>query len=229
MYVAYPPDYGIPLQSSDLREAVQQRTLKLANDVSDQTATRIQSYIFDAVDKHKADKGIPPQERKLLVKRINGILGRQRQEEAGRDIPLEERVKTTIGIPRTGAFHKRARTIAATELSAAYSLGRLQVYTQAGVKQVRWQTMLSGKPCRTCISRNGTVHNLDELLSQHQFAYRNIYDPTQYIIPAHPNCKCLFSPILDDIDDSDKDKGVPEPSPPEAGRNSARFCALYVL
>lgn len=213
VYIAYPPDYGIPLSRTNLQQAVEQRTLKLANDVSDQTRDRIQSYVLDAIDKHKESGGVPLKERKLLVRRINGIFGRQAQSEVMEGLAPEERVKTRVSIPGTNSFHKRARLIAATELSAAYSLARLQVYVQADIKKVRWQAMGDLKTCFLCRSRNGTVHEIKELLAQHQFASKHIYDPSQYIIPAHPGDRCHWQPLLEEIDDEDKKKSK------EHGRN----------
>lgn len=195
-YIAYPPNYGYPLRDTDLRAAVEQRTIFLADDVNTKTRDRIQQAVMDAVSTH-GESGIPKRDRVKLLAQINLALGRQSLEEIkDPNISVGEKlVRTRIPVPGTQSFANRAKTIAATEVSAGYSLGRLQVYTQAGVKRVRWQTLEDLRVCRTCRTRNGIIFELDMLLAQHQYAYRHKADPTQYVFPAHPNCFPAGTPI----------------------------------
>lgn len=204
-FLAYPPDYGLPLSKTDLRSAVEQRTVKLAADVSAETQGAIYEAVLDSTEEHGIN-GIPPSARNKLVQKINLALGRQSAKEI-RDPNVQvgdPLVRTKMEIPGTGQFRSRARQIAATELSAGYSLGRLQVYLQAGIKRVRWQTVQPSDLaiCRLCRSRNGTVHDLQTVLSQERSIVG--YDPQQYVIPCHPNDRCHWQPVFDD-DDDDRD------------------------
>lgn len=202
VFVAYPPDYGVPLQNSALKEAVNQRTLKLANDVAADTARSIQRAVYDAVDKHSGSKAVPQVERTRLVQRINLALGRQSAKEI-RD-PNKGIGDPLVATQRVGtALTSRARTIALTELSASYSLGRLQTYLKAGVKRVRWQAIGDMRTCAICRTRSGTVHDLRTVLSQTRTAYRAAYDPSEFVIPAHPNDRCHWEPLFDEDDHVD--------------------------
>lgn len=195
---AYPPNYGYPLRNTDLQGAVEQRVLYLANDVNDKTRDRIQASVMNAVATHGAG-GIPKRDRARLLQQINLALGRQSLSEIkDPDVAIGEKlVRTTLRVPGTQTFRSRAKTIAATEVSAAYSLGRLQVYTQAGVKRVRWQTLEDLRVCKLCRSRNGIVIELDVLLAQHQFAFKQQIDPTKLVIPVHPMDRCFWVPLVE--------------------------------
>lgn len=221
--VPYPPTFGIPLSKSDLNTAIQQRSLKLAKDVDDQTTAKIQGYLLDAVEKHDPKTGISDKEFNNLKKNINLALGRQAAKEAQRGVPSQqelidstdgrvyqrERVQTRVAYPGvrykapdgtmmtampTGWF-SRANTIAATELSAAYSLARLEAYQRAGVEEVVWESVEDLRTCDICRDRNGSKHLLVDILSSTRFASRSIYDPKEYVVPAHPNCRCYLRPI----------------------------------
>ncbi|HEY9610507.1 phage minor head protein [Allocoleopsis sp.] len=197
-YTAYPPDYGYPLRNTDLQSAVEQRVLYLANDVNEKTRDRVQASVMNAVSTHGAG-GIPRRDRVKLLQQINLALGRQSLEEIkDPDVAIGEKlVRTTLRVPGTQTFRSRAKTIAATEISAAYSLGRLQVYTQANVKRVRWQSLEDLRVCKLCRSRNGIVIELDVLLAQHQFAFKQRIDPTKLVIPCHANDRCLWIGIIE--------------------------------
>lgn len=201
-YVAYPPDYGIPLQNSALRTAAEQRTLALAADINDSTTTTINAYLNDAIASHNSTTGIPFKERQKLLQRINLALGRQSLDEIN-DPEVktgDQLVRTKLKIPGTQSFNSRAETIARTELSASYGLARLQTYLKAGIKSVRW-VVLDFRACKVCLSRNGTIHDINLLLSQQSVSK---YDPSQYVIPAHPRCRCHYSPVKEDNKDDRK-------------------------
>jgi hypothetical protein len=195
-YTAYPPNYGYPLRNTDLRNAVEARTLFLADDVNKKTSGSIERVIEEAASLHGAG-GIPRGDRSKLLQKINLILGRQSLAEI-RDPSIsvgEKLIRTKLAIPGTTSFSSRSKTIAATELSAGYSLGRLQVYKQAKLKMVRWQTLEDMSVCRLCRSRNGIVLSVDVLFAQHRVAFKQRADPTQMVIPCHPVCRCLWVPV----------------------------------
>jgi hypothetical protein len=197
-YTAYPPNYGYPLRNTDLQGAVEQRVLYLANDVNDKTRDRIQASVMNAVSQHGA-AGIPKRDRAKLLQQINLALGRQSLEEIkDPDVAIGEKlVRTSLRVPNTQTFRSRAKAVAETEVGAAYSLSRLQVYIQAGVKRVRWQTLEDLRVCRRCRTRNGIVIELDTLLAQHQFAFKQRIDPTQLVIPCHPSDRCFWVALVE--------------------------------
>lgn len=233
VFIAYPPDYGIPLSSTNLREAIIARNMKLANDVTDSTARSIRGAVLDSVEQH-GNNAIPKRDRDLLVSRINLALGRQSKQEIldlnkGIGDPL---VKTQLTVPGTQSVSSRAKTIARTELSAAYSLGRLQVYNQSGrVAKVRWQAIGDLATCPVCRSRNGTVHELNGILSATKISFKSVYDPAQYVIPAHPRDRCHWEPVFDnDEDDQDKlnDEGR-DPRLRQIVKQSASWAAAGIV
>lgn len=83
------------------------------------------------------------------------------------------------------ASRSRALTVARTETAAAYSQGSIAAYQASGVvKQTEW--LLGPDPCEICQALDGTRADLGE-----EFA-DGINAP-----PAHPNCTCALSPVLE--------------------------------
>jgi SPP1 gp7 family putative phage head morphogenesis protein len=59
-------------------------------------------------------------------------------------------------------------------VDAAILLG----YKIAGVKEVKWNTNIDGRECKTCRERNGKVYPIDNVPSK-----------------AHRNCRCYITPV----------------------------------
>ena len=98
---------------------------------------------------------------------------------------LLKRINEQLG-DRAGRFKKRAETIARTELTFAYNAGRLESYVNSGlVSGVRYQTIFDERRCEICKSRQGIIVALDDFEGLARLA-----------IPAHPRCRCVWSPIL---------------------------------
>ena len=115
--------------------------------------------------------------------------------------------------------------IANTELSAAYNIGRLNAYLNMGITHVLWENDREStasrnwlgqqkkdqfvKVCDYCderarMSRPGGIR-IDELLKTDALIKSRQYSPrvrfkstdnTEWIIPAHPYCRCYWKPIL---------------------------------
>ena len=134
---------------------------------------------------------------------------------------------------------QKARMIASTELSAAYSLGRLNTYITAGVEKVRWVN-LDSSACKVCESRARKIFDVDELLSQEtktstslrvvkgkqikvnkvtaisvqkqQGKWKDI-DHADHVIPAHPHCRCHYEPVIPEEEKDREDENDPNNDP----------------
>lgn len=75
----------------------------------------------------------------------------------------------------------RAELIATTELAAAASEGTLAAYKENDIKRVEWVT--DDSPCpEICEPNSGKVFDIDE---------------AQGLLPAHPNCECVWVMAID--------------------------------
>ena len=198
--VAYPPDRAEldVIEIEELKEALNLRTQVLSEDLSQEVSDRISRVIKDSVDYHyvkgKEVQRLPKASRTKILNRINGIIGYEEQKlkQQGEPADLKQ-----IRIPGDRGFVSRAKAIASTELNAGYNLGRLQTYHRAKVKSVRWQAIGDSRTCRYCRSRQGTVVPLDEALTMGLKSARakkryDKYSRYEYIIPAHPFCRCAW-------------------------------------
>ncbi len=94
-----------------------------------------------------------------------------------------------------GAFGEaRARRIAVTEVTRAYAEGNLQAWANSGVaKKKRWNTAVDELVCPICAP-----------LHRHVVATNELFAGLYHSPPAHPNCRCSVTPVVDvpDIDAS---------------------------
>ena len=200
--VVYPPNYGMPLSRSVLSEAVIARGQAVARGYEGGVQSQVITSINKSIQRHRTDKGMPELAKKQLFDEI-----RYAVDPIGmRDYGNMERSKEKIDPETSKEISDRqfrassaARRIASTELSAAYSMGRLNTYLQADVRKVRWVNLDRGA-CAICGDRNGMILNINELLAQGN----NRFDASQFIIPAHPHCRCHFEPV-DDNDNRDRE------------------------
>jgi SPP1 gp7 family putative phage head morphogenesis protein len=172
---AYIPDQGIPIEQSGLRQALNDRTLKLASDLDATTQKEIkEALVAAATPQPKTGK---PISREQLEARINLALGRQKARTG-------EEVRTKI--PKIGGgFFSRAKLIARTELTAAYATSNLAAYQAAGVTHVRWVSLEDLQRCPKCTSRHGMV-----------VATNDTATIAANPIPLHPNCFPAGTQIL---------------------------------
>jgi SPP1 gp7 family putative phage head morphogenesis protein len=83
----------------------------------------------------------------------------------------------------------RARTIARTELTAAYSEATLNSYEEMGLEGVtveaEFTTADDDSVCPECEELEGKVFSIAE---------------SHGVIPVHPNCRCAFLPVVPDVE-----------------------------
>lgn len=202
-------DQGIPLENSVMRKAIEDRTLQLAKDVDEKTQKEIKSILKTAATPDpKTGKTISPKE---VESRINLALGRQvnRARQGNAEIP-----RTKFDKPG-GGFFSRAKLIARTELSGAYTTARLASFSAAGVTHVRWFSLEDLQRCLRCGSRHGMVVALSDVTTL-----------AQNPIPLHPACRCLWQAVPND-EGGEKMRKDPNRSP--GGRGIIPIAASWIL
>lgn len=128
---------------------------------------------------------------RYLAKKVRGVAETTKEEiralvakQAQEGWSLEQ-LQKEIRAKGEIASRSRALTIARTETAAAYSQGSIAAYRASGVvKQTEW--LLGPDPCPECEALAGLKANLGD-----EFA-DGISAP-----PAHPNCTCSLSPLID--------------------------------
>lgn len=123
---------------------------------------------------------------------------------------LEEGIRQGEGIPKlerrvrdvTASGKYSAERIARTEHMYAVNQGSLIRYSQHGVTQVKW--LAGGDPprcCDICMDRDGKVYDIHEVPP----------------IPAHPNCRCTTTPVIEIPGRGKGEEKVPEKTGALAG------------
>jgi len=119
-----------------------------------------------------------------LAKLLNGTTIKQLRAtlvegfEAGESIPnLTNRVVEYYG----QANKVRAQMVARTETIAASVEGNLRGYETAGVETAEFYTAEDGRTCDICAPLHGREYAVKE---------------THGMIPLHPQCRCVFLPII---------------------------------
>ena len=85
----------------------------------------------------------------------------------------------------TGFSARRAKLIAATEVTGAFARANSQAYVESGVVEfMEWRTARDERVCPIC----GKLHGTRAPMRQ-QFEGR-------YMPPAHPGCRCWIAPIV---------------------------------
>lgn len=67
-----------------------------------------------------------------------------------------------------------------TEYMHALNMGQIESYKAKGYKKLRWVATMDNKTSEICRSRNGKEYDIDNLPD----------------IPAHPNCRCTYVPVI---------------------------------
>lgn len=180
-----------PLRKHFLEPIVEARSVWMSDRVSEDVKRQIKEQVTAATMGGEDGKKIGKRE---LYDRIGEILG---EGEAATK-------KARKGI------RARAKLIARTELSAVYTLGRLEAYRMSGlVRKVRyltfeWGSRTKDRPCDVCGPRNGTV--LD-LATDWQLIV------TSYAIPAHGFCRCTYEPLVEGNNDDQERVDDPKRGP----------------
>ncbi len=133
--------------------------------------------------------------RQAIFDRINLLSGSVAESEFDRirdalgenikgDISRQQLVAAISEVLGSDRFTARARTIARTELTAAYNTGRVQTYRENSIEAVRRYCIRDERTCPTCAGLNGMVARLDSA------------DLSRLQPPSHPNCRCTLSPVV---------------------------------
>jgi SPP1 gp7 family putative phage head morphogenesis protein len=98
---------------------------------------------------------------------------------------LEKRIREALmgskdpnGITQRLGLSQRAALIARSELANAYVRGGLERSKRQGFAYVRVVAAMDERSCPTCVSRNGLVFRVDQL-----------------VLPFHPRCRCVPVPV----------------------------------
>jgi hypothetical protein len=99
------------------------------------------------------------------------------------DTMLGKVLQTVVGDP------ERALTIANTSMASAMSVSTRETYQEFGLAKMRW---LALEPCSTC-SGNGALGPV----TPGEAVFKNVQGDNITEPPAHPNCRCALSPVID--------------------------------
>ena len=133
------------------------------------------------------------------------------------------------------SLYQIASRTAATEVAAAYSIGRLQVYLERGVNYVQWIATMDTRTSVFCQSLHRKIFAVRDLIpaamAKQTFpkTRKPEWDPVNqniknqmgintWFCPAHPYCRSFFSPIYTD-ESKVGDKYPPKGFPPDADLN----------
>lgn len=105
---------------------------------------------------------------------------REVQREVSKAILAPDALRPGERIPRgrPGGLAFRAETIARTELISSLESAREDAMREAEIELAMWVATESEATCEWCASRDGQVYKLSDI-----------------ILPAHPRCKCVTSPV----------------------------------
>lgn len=91
---------------------------------------------------------------------------------------------------RWAVSRERARLIAQTETTRAFTEGSINRWEQAGVTKGKWRTNNDELVCPICGALNNIVGNLRE-------GWRSPKTGELYRPPAHPGCRCFIAPVVE--------------------------------
>lgn len=92
---------------------------------------------------------------------------------------MELQVRRALaGEGQTAGLRQRAALIARSELANAYVQGQIDNARRNRFDYVRWVAVRDERTCPFCVSRHG-----------------QIYPVSSVVMPAHPRCRCVASPV----------------------------------
>lgn len=83
---------------------------------------------------------------------------------------------------RLNVGKSKTQRLVRTEYMHALNQGQIESYKAAGYTKLRWSATMDSRTSKMCRERNGKEYLIDQLPD----------------IPAHPNCRCTFVPVIDD-------------------------------
>jgi len=134
----------------------------------------MESVVSDVLAMGLADGRGPREIARLLDKAITGD-----------GTPSDLSIIDSLG--RKIPARRRAEILARTEIIRAHHSANIGEYKAAGILginvQVEWLTAGDSRVCPKCSPMNGKLFQIDE---------------AEYIIPAHPQCRCVALPYIPD-------------------------------
>jgi len=91
---------------------------------------------------------------------------------------LAKRISESTTVPM-----QRARVMARTETMFAFNTAKDEEFRRYGIERVEWVAALDERMCPTCGSYHGKIFTMDECPP----------------CPAHPNCRCVTIPVIDEV------------------------------
>lgn len=80
--------------------------------------------------------------------------------------------------------YANSKRLVITELSRLYNTSTLKRYGEAGIQQVEWLAEIDSRTCPECRAMDGKRFPISQ---------------ANYMIPAHPHCRCTWLAVIPDI------------------------------
>jgi len=132
-----------------------------------------------------------------LVRGIGDTTQRRLQKEVSAWVTNNESInqlRDRLSQPNGPFSPERARTIAVTETTRAYAEGNRAAWRNSGVTQQRWNTNVDEIVCPICGPMHNVVIGIDETFEAG--------GP-----PAHPNCRCWITPVVEGAEERETGLG----------------------
>lgn len=159
---------------------------------------------------------------RLLDLESDGAIGALDKEMSIADLErLKDRVTRKSNLFNDEKAVNNAKRLATTEVSAAYNIGRLQVFLTKGISYVQWISTIDDRTSEFCQSLHKKVFALDNILKHIMWVQRfpktnepefspfnkSISPRGVWVPPAHPNCRSYLQPVYlrEDEDQLSKD------------------------
>lgn len=190
--------------TTQLSGAEQARISKLLKLIQPDEVAALESQIVNASTPQEAEKL-----RRLLNRRVAEVEKLDQPMTSAALGKLRDRLKRRRDVFNDEGAAQSATRLAATEVSAAYNLGRLQVFANKGIRYVQWIATIDSKTSVFCQSLHRKVFLLEDVLAQIMFAKsfpktRKSADDVEnkrinpggiWVPPAHPYCRSYLQPI----------------------------------
>jgi len=155
----------------------EKHTAQLVTEVIEETKQAIREQVKAGIDYGKSIQKIAKELRPIvgLTSRQAGAVAKYRSLLEEQALP-EQKISSLVERYANRLHRFRTQMIARTETASALSEGTLQGFEQIGIKRV--QGVADEEACEYCLENiDGKIFTLDE---------------AHGVIPAHPNCECVF-------------------------------------
>jgi HK97 family phage portal protein len=165
-------DLAMPLLISILEDGAEEAAETIGFDYSlfDVTNPHVQEWVGSRLE---LIKDINDTTRDLLKETLKEGIG-----EGETISQLSERVTQVF----SQAKGYRAEVISRTETIAAYVQGNVELYREAGIKELEFFTAMDERVCEECYSKHGNTYKVKDSIG---------------VIPVHPQCRCDWIPVIE--------------------------------